>query len=360
MRILYVITGLAMGGAEHVVVSLADALVARGHQVKIAYLTGEALVLPQNPNVEVIAIGMKGSQDFLKAYFRLRSLVKIFKPDVVHSHMVHANLITRLLKLTVSVPKLVNTAHNTNEGSSLRTFAYRITDSLTNHFTNVSKDAVDSSIKKGAVNKNRIISIPNGIDTDTFYFDRLAREKKRTDLNLENKKMLLIVGSLSKQKDYPNLLNSIAILVRNRQDFKVFIVGEGPLEEELKNLKITLNLQGYVEFLGMRRDIRDLMSATDIYVMSSAWEGLPIVILEAMACERLIVATDCGGVNEAIGSHGFLVDSKNSSLLAQELNRALELSDIERAEIGTAARQRIVDKFSLDANVDAYLKLYTV
>lgn len=359
MKILYVITGLAMGGAEHVVVNLADALVARGHKVKIAYLTGEALVLPHNPNIEVIAIGMKGKKDLLLAYFKLRSLVKSFNPDIIHSHMVHANLITRLLRLTVSIPKLVNTAHNTNEGSGLRTFSYRVTDRLADHFTNVSKDAVDSSIKKGAVKENRIVSIPNGINTDVFYFDKLARKENRKYLNLENKKMLLVVGSLSKQKDYPNLLNSIVKLVRKRQDFKVFIVGEGLLKNELKILRDKLELQNYVEFLGMRRDIRNLMSATDVYVMSSAWEGLPIVILEAMACERLIVATDCGGVREAMGSHGFLVEPKNSFFLAQALNKALELSDIERTEIGAAARQRIVDSFSLDANVDAYLKLYT-
>ena len=83
MKIVLVITGLGMGGAEHVVVNLADALVTRGHQVKIAYLTGEALVLPQSSEVEVISLSMKSSKNIFSAYFGLRKHVKKFKPDVV-------------------------------------------------------------------------------------------------------------------------------------------------------------------------------------------------------------------------------------------------------------------------------------
>lgn len=358
MKILLVITGLGMGGAEHVVVNLADAFVARGHHVKIAYLTGSALVLPENSNIEVVSLNMKLTKDSLSAYLKLRSLAKRFKPDVVHSHMVHANLLSRLLRLSVSVPKLICTAHSNNEGGKLRMLAYRITDSLADMSTNVSQEAVNEFVAKGAVKYERMVPIVNGIDVKRFSFDDNIRKDLRNQLNLNNKKMILAVGRFDTAKDYPNLFNAVTILAKKRQDFKVFIAGEGPLKEELLLLRHNLNLGEFIEFLGVRRDIPALMSATDFFVLPSAWEGFGLVVAEAMSCERVVVATDCGGVNEVVGSNGFLVQPQNSTLLADALNNVLALSDIECVKIGSAARQRIIENFSLDANVDAYLKLY--
>lgn len=358
MKVLYVITSLTMGGAENVVTNLADAIVARGHEVKIAYLTGEASVLPSNPNVEVISLGINDNKDFLQGYIKLRALVKRMRPDVVHSHMFHSNLLARLLRLTIKIPKVICTSHSTDEGGQLRMFAYRLTDKLANISTNVSQEAVDSLISKTSIAKHRMISVPNGIDTAKFTFDNSARILKRNELKVEDAKVILAVGRMHEAKDYPNLLNAIASLKTLRQDFIVLIAGDGPLREEIVLLVESLGLTDFVRFLGIQYDIQALMSAADVYVMSSAWEGLPIVILEAMACERVVVATDCGGVNEVVGSQGFIVEPGNSEALASELNRSLDLNAVERSKLGATARQRIIDNFSLEANVEAYLELY--
>lgn len=358
MKILLVITGLGMGGAEHVVVNLADDLVQRGHTVKIAYLTGEALVLPNNFEIEVVAIGMKGTKDFLKAYIKLRALINCFKPDVVHSHMIHANLLSRLVRLSIKIPKLVCTAHSNNEGGKLRMLAYRLTDKLANISTSVSDEAVEALIQAGATSSGRVVSVVNGIDTNRFVFDFKVRDVKRVELDIANLQMILAVGRLNIAKDYPNLLNAIALLKEQRQDFMVVIVGDGPLKQELIILTKSLKVESFVAFVGVRRDIPALMSASDVFVLPSAWEGFGLVVAEAMACERIVVATDCGGVREVIGSCGFLIEPKSPTALAQELHKALDLRADERIQMGTAARQRIVHQFSLDANVDAFLKIY--
>lgn len=360
MKILLVITGLGMGGAEHVVVNLADELAQRGHQVKIAYLTGQALVLPENPHIEVIPIGMTGAKSFFSAYFKLRGLIKSFKPDVVHSHMVHANILSRLLRLTVYIPKLVCTAHNTNEGGKLRMLAYRFTDKLADITTNVSEEAVAAFISKGAAKPERIVAVANGIDTNKFKFNSSDREKLRKELKVTDQKMLLAVGRLDTQKDYPNLLNAIDQLKQTRQDFKVFIVGDGPLKDELLQLRERLQLTDSVEFLGIRRDVKALMSATDIYVMSSAWEGLPMVILESMSCERVVVATDCGGVKEVVGDAGKIVQTTNSSALAAAIDNVLSTDEEKLINIGAKAREKVVSTYSLEKNIENYLKLYKV
>lgn len=358
MKVLLISTGLGLGGAEHVVVNLADQLVGLGHTVKIAYLLGPALVLPKNNNIEVIAVGMHRHRDMLTAYLKLRSIIKQFNPDVVHSHMVHANLLTRLVRVTTAIPRLLCTAHSNNEGGKLRMLAYRLTDKLADISTNVSEQAVADFIKQGAVKPGRMLNVPNGIDTTQFNFDRVARARVRAQLALDNKKMLLAVGNLHAAKDYPCLLRAIALLAKQRQDFKLFIVGTGPLETALKQQVQDLDISQYVEFLGRRRDIKDLMSACDIYVMSSAWEGLPMVILESMACERLVVATDCGGIKEVISGLGLSVSPQDPLALAQSLEQALLLPKEQVSFIGTRSRERIVNHYSLQSMVSRYIDLY--
>ena len=209
MKVLLVITGLGMGGAEHVVANLADELVNRDHEVKVAYMTGPKLVLPKSKKIEVVSLEMNSYTDTLSSYLQLRKLINSFNPDVVHSHMFHANIFTRLLRISVNIPKLISTAHNTNEGGKTRMLAYRITDKLTDISTNVSSEAVSEFIRKGAVKTGRMVNVTNGIDIRKFSFDRNARGNIRAELSVNNEKVLLAVGRLDTQKDYPNLINAM-------------------------------------------------------------------------------------------------------------------------------------------------------
>ena len=120
----------------------------------------------------------------------------------------------------------------------------------------------------------------------------------------------------------------------------------------------TLGVADRVNFLGVRHDVPTLMAACDVFVLSSAWEGFGLVIAEAMACGRVVVATDCGGVREVVGDAGFLVPPRNAEALAKAMGRALRLSDDEHERLGVAARQRVVEHFSLEATAERYLAVY--
>ncbi|EIK46679.1 glycosyltransferase [Cellvibrio sp. BR] len=359
MKVMMIITGLGMGGAEQVTINLADELTKLGHKVMIAYLTGKALVLPANTGTEIISIGMTGPKDFFIAYLKLRRLVRDFKPDVVHSHMVHANIMSRLLRISIHIPRLICSAHSNNEGGPARMLAYRLTDSLADISTNVSNDAVRAFIAQGAVKEGRMICTPNGIDTDKFFFNLLARQQIRSDLALNCKLMILAVGRLDTAKDYPNLLHSVALIKNQRADFKVFIAGDGPLNTELKSLATKLNIDSHVCFLGVRYDIASLMSAADIFVLSSAWEGFGLVVAEAMACERLVVATDCGGTKEILGDTGRLVQSRNPTLLAEAILDCFNISETEYSSLGKSARLRIINNYSHKITLKKYLQAYS-
>ena len=360
MKILFVITGLGVGGAEKIVTSLADALADQGHELVIAYLNGEALVTPKNHSIQLVNLNLNSPKDALFSSIKLRKLIKAFEPDVLHSNLVHANILSRLIRVVAPVPKLITSAHNTNEESRLRMLAYRMTDKLTDISTNVSQEAVDAFIDQKAVKSGRMINLHNSISTKEFTFSNSNRIRLRNELKINNNtQLLLAVGRLNEQKDYPNLLSAFAHLVNNiEKDIKLAIVGDGPLKDNLNELSRDLEIENKVMFLGIRKDIPALMSAADTFVLSSAWEGFGLVVAEAMSCERVVVATDCGGVKEVVGAAGFLVPPKDSLKLADALQIALNLSDRDKLELGNKARSRIEDNYSISSATQKWLSLY--
>lgn len=360
MKILLLITGLGMGGAEQVVTGLADAFSAKGHEVCIAYMTGPAMVKPENTAIQLISLGMRSKKDVFRAFSRFKKLIMDFRPDVVHSHMIHANIFARLVRLVLPMHRLISTAHSSNEGGRLRMIAYRLTNRLANLSTNVSEAAVLAFERAGAVKPGEMLAITNGVSLEKFSFDSDARTLYRSQLLEDvNIKILLAVGRLEEVKDYPNLLNAIAQANKADVKFQLFIAGDGKMRQILEKMVSDLALTDIVKFLGVRRDVAALMSAADVFVLPSAWEGFGLVVAEAMACSRVVVATDCGGVREVLGSSGFLVPPKNYNALANKIDTALALSPAEAEVYGHEAYQRVLKNYSLDAAVDRWIKIYT-
>ncbi len=357
--VLLVITGLAMGGAESQVVNLADELSRRGYQVTLAYMLKPAVVSPGSLKVKVVWLGgRKTVVGMFITFFNLLSLVYKVKPNIVHSHMFHANILSRLVRILSNIPCLVCTAHNTNEGGKLRMFVYRLTDRLADQFTNVSQEAVEAFEEKKAAPAGRMLTMHNGIDTQRFSFDSRVRQKWRSDLGVQNLKVFIAIGRFHEQKDYPNLLNSFSMLGKDLEESYLLIVGDGELRPQIECQVAKLGLQDKVALLGVRKDVPELLSAADIFVLSSAWEGFGLVVAEAMAAERIVIATDSGGVAEVMGCNGFLVAPRDTPALAASMKKAVDMHDDQAREIGRAARQHIVENFGLNNVVDRWLKLY--
>ncbi|WP_435950471.1 glycosyltransferase [Psychrobacter sp. DM8] len=360
MKILMVITSLGIGGAEKVVTSLADQLVGLGHEVIIAYLTGEALITPKQDSIKLINLNIDSARGLINGSIKLRKLIKDFKPDVVHSHLVHANILCRMLRPTTTIPKLISSAHNTNEEGRFRMSAYRLTDKFTDISTNVSEEAVEAFVEQNAVQPGRMLTVHNGISTIEFNYSDKNRTKVRDELDVVNTDQLIVaVGRLNEPKDYPNLLSAIKVLSKKHQNITLAIAGDGPHLQALQRQTIKLGLNNKVRFLGIRKDIPSLMSAADVFVLPSAWEGFGLVVAEAMACERVVVATDCGGVREVVGDAGFLVPPRDSLKLANALEEALELDSEERLRLGKEARNRVLEHYSLAAATQKWLHLYS-
>jgi glycosyltransferase involved in cell wall biosynthesis len=355
MKILYVITGLGQGGAERVVCDLADEMSKQEHQVKIIYFVGKILTRPTCKDIELIKINLNSIVSLPKAYISLSKIIKGYQPHVVHSHMVHANILTRLVKVTTPMNKLISTAHSSNEGGPLRMIAYRMTNHLANLSTNVSNAAVASFESRYAVHRGSMKTIYNGVDFDNFNYDLQAKNEIKNELRLDKKiKLILAVGRFNEAKNYFNLLMAIKSLKDfSSIPFVLIIAGDGELRLKIERLILELELDKEVVLLGRRSDIATLMSACDVFVLSSDYEGLPTVLIEALACQANIVSTDVSGASEILDIYGRIVPIKKPEKLAKAIEASLL---IEQKNI--LGRQYAKDKFDIKIVSDEWVKIY--
>lgn len=361
-KVILLITGLNYGGAETQLINLATRLKKHGWDVRVV-----SMLPPQAFTEELEAAGIpfatlkmrRGVPD-PRAVIRLVKILRQWRPHIVHSHMVHANLLARITRIFYNVPVVISTAHNINEGGRWREIAYRLTDFLADLTTNVSRAAVNRYIQVGAAPKNKIIFVPNGIDTNRYRFNQSERLRLRDELRVAEKFVWLAVGRFEEAKDYPNMMQALKKVISERSDVVLLIAGQGTLFEDIKGMAHSFGLDKNVEFLCVRRDIPELMSAADAYVMSSAWEGLPMVLLEAAACELPVVATDVGGNSEIVihGSNGYIVPPRDPEALAAAMLKMMSLSEDERKAMGRAGRAHIEANYSLDRVVDQWERLY--
>ncbi|OTG63837.1 glycosyltransferase [Acinetobacter silvestris] len=361
MKILYLITGLGGGGAEKVVVDLADQMVQLGHEVKIAYLKGEVIVELRHKEIELVYLKLEIIKDIKSAYQNYKKLLESFKPDVVHAHMVHANIFSRISRKFSPIPRLICTAHSNNEGGKLRMLAYKLTHDMADMTTNVSTSACESFEKLGAVPKSGIYTVYNGIDLNKFKFSSESRINIRSELELNtNKVMILAVGRFHEAKNFLGLIRAFKkVIEKNTQNQpELIIAGDGELRLEIEQLIQALNLTAHVKLLGRRDDIPALMSAADLFVLSSNFEGFGLVVAEAMACKTFVVATDCGGVKEVMGGYGLMSPVNDMNALAKELSGAIQMSHLERQRNNELALKYVKDNFDLKIIVNQWLETY--
>ncbi len=362
MRILFLSTSMGMGGADSQLLSAARELRARGHEVRIVSLTplGPMGLQAREAGLPTESLGMRRGLPDPRGLLRLARMVRAWRPDVVHSHMVHANLMARALRLVAPVPALVSTIHNVYEGGRVRMAAYRLTNGLVDHMTIVSQAAYDRFIADGIVPAGILRLVPNGVDTARFRdVAPGAREAVRRSLGLGDEFVWLAVGRFERAKDYPNMLRAFASVRAGERRAVLVLVGRGSLQAETEQLVRTLGMEG-VRFAGVRTDVPEVMSAADGYVMSSAWEGMPMVLLEAAAAGLPIVSTRVGGNHEVIleGQSGLLVPPSDSDALGAAMLRLTRLPEEERRRMGARGQEHIRAHYDLARVAERWEGLY--
>lgn len=361
-QVLFLITGLDGGGAERQVVDLAIALAARGWQPAVVSLLAGGRLRDELITQQVPCTSLKMARGIVdpRAVFRLSTIVRQFRPDIVHAHMLHASLLAAVTRPFSPMRGLIATVHTMDPGNRCRRMGYRISYAACDRMTMVSEVIKTEFLAGRIVSPERVCVMRNGICPKRFQRDCSARARLRAELALGDEFVWLAVGRLEPVKDYPTLLHAFGTARMAQPLSKLLIAGSGALEQELKQLSAALGLSESVRFLGYRQDTASLMSAADSFVLSSRWEGMPLVILEAGAAELPVVATAVGGSQEIVpeGETGFLVPPADPVTLAKTMVRVMKTDLQSRCEIGRRARAHVAAHYDLQSVVTSWERLY--
>ncbi len=362
MRVLILSTSMGMGGADQQILSVTEALRTRGWDARIVSMTalGPMGLRARQLGIPIDSLDMPRGVPDPRGVLRLAGLIRSWKPDILHSQLAHANLMARLLRPLVRVPVLISTIHSTFDGGRIRLLSYRLTDRLADHTTIISNASARRYLAGRAVPPDRLKVIPNGVDTGRFRPLPGVRAGLRRELGLGETFAWLAVGRFETAKDYPTMLAAFARVLASRPDSVLLLVGRGSLQPETEELARSLGIANRVRFLGVRGDIPELISAADGYVLSSAWEGMPIVLLEAGAAGIPIVTTAVGGTAEVVldGETGFLAPPRDPAALGDAMLRLAGLSAEERRKLGRRGREHIEAHYSLPHIVDLWEQMY--
>jgi glycosyltransferase involved in cell wall biosynthesis len=282
------------------------------------------------------------------------------KPDLVHTHLfgdsLHGYLASRLAG---GIPTVMTLHSMERLHSGLQRAGYRWLLRRAQRAVACSEAVRRSFLDELSGNAVAIETILNGVEAETCAVDRSAA---RAALGYPEDGLVVgAIGRLAEEKNFADLIRAMAILGEDRRGARLVLLGEGPLRESLRACAAEEGLVHVVDFPGFRRDVRDLLPALDVVVFSSLGEGLPMALLEAMAAGRCIVATDVGGIGEAVrsGQEALLVVPRDASALAAALRTALADEDLRR-RLGNSAQRRFLDQFTARRMADRYAAVYDV
>ena len=392
MKILHVITSLKIGGAESALYNLLSQFKQDNQdQHYVAYFyDGPNVEKIKNLGIQVFKIkGFFFRYDPF-AYFRLKKLVKIIKPDVIHSALWSANLLSKIVAQRLRIPIICDLHSNFLHDGKLRIFLERyflfdvqryvaVSTTARDGFTGAVVDRLKNERKKKKI-EFRICTILNGIDVDVVRKKGFEQKILRQDIGLnENDFVVGAVGRLEPIKSYDLLIKSFAELICKLQDrnietlrpvhselvegrangAKLCIVGDGSQRTKLEKLVEELDVFDNVIFLGQKDDACGLYPLFDCFVLSSKSEGLSIALLEALCFGLPIISTTANAEHDVIVDkvNGFLVPPGGVFELAEAMEKLYKDSEL-RQRIGSANLELVERKFGIDEVKNSYQKLY--
>ncbi|HEX6048826.1 MAG TPA: glycosyltransferase [Gemmatimonadaceae bacterium] len=358
-----VVLSFGRGGLETMAVGLAGALAKRGLRSVIIALDegGELEPVLDAAGVESYVLGGRKLRD-PRYHWRLARLLRHIRPDVVHSHNFAAFLHTAVARRLAFVPRMVHTEHAFEYLTERRLHLWiRRASRGCNAFVVVGERVLPFFRDVVGVAPERLRVIPNGVDLTAFQ-RRANTGEVRRDLGLPEATFLVgTAGRLAPEKDLATLVRAVDEVRRERDDLHLVFVGEGVERPALEAQVSRLGLSERVRFLGWRRDVGRVVSAFDLFVLSSENEGLPLAVLEAMALGVPVASTPVGDLPVVVedGVSGRLFPVGDSTALAHVI-RDLARDELKRRALGAAGRAVVERRYDHAVMVDGYLDAYGI
>lgn len=355
-KILYFTTSPIIGGAEKQLFELATNLNKNKFEVLVCTIKGEKdgplLEKIREKGIKTKSLNVNSKWQFYKV-FQFYSLLKKEKPDILQSFLFFDNIIARIFGKIAGITIVISGQRNVEiKRSWLRNFLDKITLIFADCIVSNSETGKRILIDREKVAEEKIKVIYNGISLDNIH--QSIKDKEN------NNKTTGFVGHLTKQKGVEYLLKATKELKEKKEDFALKIIGDGSERRSLEKSSQDLSIENLVHFIGHKENAWKYMQDLNVLVLPSLWEGLPNVIMEAMAVGVPVVATNVGGVPELIknGETGFLVEPKNPKTLAEKIEHVLNLPEEERNRVGEKARRVVKEKFSIEKMVNEHEGLY--
>ncbi len=362
LRICQLITELRPAGAERCVYELARRLDRGRFAVHVAALRGGAVAeWLRRAGVGVTVLGVRGRLDAVKLLGLIR-LLRRQRVQLLHTHLFHADLAGRIAASAAGVPHLVHTVHVAEARFRPWQYAWaRAAAGLCDRILCVSAAVRDHHARRSGLPAWRYGVIHNGIDPDDYAADLTRGRQLRAGWGVADEEVLLaFVGRLDYQKNVALFLAAADRLRRAGRGVRVVIAGDGPERSLVEEFLRRDDASRWAVWLGFTDDVAGVLSAADMLVLPSRWEGFGLAVAEAMAAGLPVVATRVPGLTEVIedGKSGLLVDSEDLDGLAAAVAGLID-DPARRARLGLAGRRRVGERFSIAANLAAHERLYT-
>jgi glycosyltransferase involved in cell wall biosynthesis len=362
---IFKITGVS--GSENHLLTLAS------HLDRSRYRLTFCLLVEREPDLSAYiaaleAVGVKVARFPIHAdldpllLWRLVRFLRTRQPDIVHTHLIHGDLYGTLAAGLARVPHVVSTRHNDNTFRRWPLFG-RLHNSVSkrqDHIITISEHLKRFTVEIEGVNPEKVTPIHYGLAPRQSADSMLAARAMRTELGIPDDALLVgIVARLTEQKGHTHLFAAWQQVMHVLPDAHLLVVGDGPLRDFLQTLAKDRNLTGSITFTGYRSDVPRIMSALDVMVLPSFWEGFGLVLLEAMSAGKPIVASRVSAIPEIVvdGETGLLVPPGDLHSLAQALLKVLQ--DPERGRrMGRKGRARLEREFGVEKMVCATEHVY--
>ena len=369
IRVCHIITGLYTGGAEMMLYRLLAATDRCRYEPTVISLIDQGAVGERIRalDIPVHTLELNRSSGILAGPVRLLSLLRSLQPDLIQGWMYHGNLAATFAGFLTGAPTVWGIHYSLYDPASERLGSRAIIE-LSRWLSGrptatvyVSHISAEQHAAHGFQDRDRRI-IPNGFDGEVHRPDTASRDRFRAEIGAHESEFLVgLIARYHPMKDHANLLRAASTLTGLSPRIRWVLAGPGvdASNAELTGMISELGLSEHTHLLGERSDTPAILTGLDLLCMSSSHgEAFPMVVGEAMASGLPCVVTDVGDAAWLVGDTGWVVPPRNSEALAAALTEAWALGSTARAERGRAARQRVLERFSLAATTTAYQNLY--
>ncbi len=363
LPITHIITDLTTGGSQKALLRLLRGIDRdRFSPTVVCLRDGDTPIAHdiQSQDIPVLDLGITG---FLNPFGlrRLASFLDDVRPVIVHSWLYHAVMVSRLFGRIAPVPILISARRNINLGSPLRERLNRLTLGIDDRIIAVSEAARRVEIERGGADPRRVVTIVNGVETGhSGEMDPTVRNRIREELGIPGSAPVVgTIGRLHQEKGLDVFLEATAQILSALPDVRFVIVGSGRDRTALESHAKELGVASKIAFVGERADVKDLLTAMDLFSLSSPEEGMPNVVLEAMAAGLPVVATGVGGTPEVVinGVTGLLVPPGEPGRLAAAVSDILSRRD-RMLMMGREGLARVRKDFRIDTMVARTVEVY--